>query len=272
MSISLSQTPLRFPLNPLSSRDGASPSRTDLPAIRLRRVGPRTTEEFIKVAETRQERQAAFRLVHDIYVRSGLIEPQPSGMRVTRHHLADGTDVLIAKRGGRVSFTLTLVRDADQGLPLDSLFAREVRSMRAEGLRLAEVSCLANADRGGDRKRQFERFVGMISLALQAARRRGVDRLLLAVHPRHARVYQRMFGCAACSQVKEYAAVRGNPAILCMHDFARTDETRYPLYEKIYGPRYAPWQLDGARMAEAERRFFAGSVAADGGDFIPMAA
>lgn len=53
---------------------------------------------------------------------------------------------------------------------------------------------------------------------------------------------------------------------------SRTDETRYPLYEKIDGPRYAPWQRDGARMAEAERRFFAGAVAADSGDFIPMAA
>lgn len=272
MAFSISQTPLRFPLNPLSARRGASSSRTDLPSIRLRKVGPGTTDELIKVAETRQERQAAFRLVHDAYVRSGLIKPQPSGMRVTRHHLGEGTDVLIAKRGGRVSFTLTLVRDADQGLPLDSLFAREVRAMRAEGLRLAEVSCLANRERDGDRKEQFGRFVSMISLALQTARRRGVDRLLLAVHPRHAKIYQRMFGCEACSRVKEYAAVRGNPAILCMHDFARSDETRYPLYEKIYGARYAPWQLDGARMTESERRFFAGAVSANAGVFIPMAA
>ncbi len=112
----------------------------------------------------------------------------------------------------------------------------------------------------------------MISLTLQTARRRGVDRLLLAVHPRHAKVYQRLFGCVRCSDVREYAAVRGNPAVLCMHDFAALDRTRYPLFGQVYGPRYTPWQMDGARMTDAERDRLAATISAETDAFVPMAA
>ena len=40
-------------------------------------------EVTYKVAETRQEREAAFRLLHQAYVERALMEPRPSGMRVT---------------------------------------------------------------------------------------------------------------------------------------------------------------------------------------------
>ena len=230
------------------------------------------SSEVLKVTETRGERESAFRLVHDVYCESGLIAPDPMGLRVMRHHLSDDTEVLIAKRNGQVSFTLTLVRDAEFGLPLDSLFADEVDDMRARGVRLAEVSCLATRGDLLDKKARFEMFVRMISLTLQTARRRGVQRLLLAVHPRHAKVYQRLFGCVRCSDVKEYAAVQGNPAVLCMHDFAALDRTRYPLFDQIYGPNYDPWQMDGSRMTEAEKCYFESATRSKAEAFIPMAA
>lgn len=237
-----------------------------------RKGSSRDDDLVLKVADTRHEREQAFRLVHDVYRRAGLISESASGMRVMRHHLADGTDVLVAKHDRRVAFTLTLVRDAEFGMPLESLFADEVDSMREQGLQLAEVSCLASRGDGSDKKQRFELLVRMISLTLQTARRRGVQRLLLAVHPRHAKVYQRLFGCVPCSEVKEYAAVQGHPAVLCMHDFAALDGTGYPLYDQIYGPAYRPWQLDGARMCDAEKAGLEQAVFASPSDFIPMAA
>ncbi len=226
----------------------------------------------MKVAETPEERASAFRLVHDVYSEAGLIPSAPTGMRVMQHHLADGTEVLIAKRQGQVRFTVSLVRDAEFGLPLDSLFADEVDQMRADGIRLAEVSCLACDGESSNKQQRFEMLVKMISLTLQTARRRGVERLLLAVHPRHAKVYQRLFGCVPCSDVKQYAAVQGNPAVLCMHDFKHLDRTGYPLYHQIYHPRYAPWQMDGSRMTDAEKRSIEQALSATTEAFVPMAA
>ena len=40
----------------------------------------------VKLAETREELEACFRLLHDAYVASGFMRPDPSGMRVTIYH------------------------------------------------------------------------------------------------------------------------------------------------------------------------------------------
>lgn len=228
---------------------------------------------MMKVSETQAERTAAFELVHDVYSRAGLTADSGTNMRVLKHHLLDTTDVLVASREGEINFTVTLIRDGENGLPSESLFAKQIHAMRSQGLRLAEVSCVASSSgEDADKKQRFEMFVRMISLTIQSARRRGIERLLLAVHPRHAKLYQRLFGCLPCSDVKQYDAVQGNPAILCTHDFAELDQQRYPLYKKIYDASYDPWQLDGTRMSSEEKRFFKQALSDHTSQFVPMAA
>jgi len=226
----------------------------------------------MKVVDRHTEREQAFQLAHKVYCRAGLTEDNRVGKRVMRHHLLDTTDVLIAKLNGQVNFTVTLVGDGDFGLPMESLFADEVDSMRSQGVSMAEVSCLASSIDPDQKRLRFETLVSMISLLIQTARMRGIDRLMLAVHPKHAKVYERLFGCVRCSEVREYAAVRGNPAVLCIHDFADLDKKRYPLFDQIYGPVYAPWQLDGAPMSEAEKFYFEGFLPAGEYEVVPMAA
>lgn len=226
----------------------------------------------LKVTETKQEREAALRLVHQTYCRSGLAASNGNGLRVMKHHLATSTEILIASQSNKVLFTTTLVRDGEVGMPLESLFAEEVAELRSQGAKLAEVSCLATDLGVTDKRHRFELLVEMFSLIAQTARRRGVDRLLLAVHPRHAKAYERMFGCVRVSAVKEYAAVQDNPAVLCVHDFAASDKDRYPFYDRIYGRKLAPWQLDGTRMSDDEREYFAKAISAKVPDMLPMAA
>ena len=189
-----------------------------------------------------------------------------------KHHLVDTTDVMVSKRMGTVDFTATLVRDGIFGLPAESLFVDEIQSIRSQGLQLAEVSCLASDGESLSKKDRVERLIAMIGLTIHVARRRGVDRLLLAVHPRHAKVYRRMFGCVICSDVREYEAVQGNPAVLCMHDFEQLDVDKYSLYDKVYGETPDPWTLDGTRMSQAEKKFFAGVIQEHAGRLVPMAA
>ena len=40
----------------------------------------------LKIAESREELEACFKLLHDAYVSSGFMTPDPSGMRVTIYH------------------------------------------------------------------------------------------------------------------------------------------------------------------------------------------
>ena len=225
-----------------------------------------------KVAETRNERKRAFRLVYDVYHKAGLMAENPRRMRVTAHHLLESTDVLVARQGEDVLLTISSVRDGALGLPVESIFPGEVDAMRREGLNLAEVSCVASCVPTPSKKLRFEILVRMMSIMAQQAQRYHVDRLLLAVHPRHAKVYQRLFGCKIISGEKSYAAVQDNPAVLCSHDFAELEIRKYPLYDAIQGPNYEPWQLRGTRMSDDEIEYFSAAIDRDMEHIVPMAA
>src|SRR6266550_2722681 len=56
-------------------------------------VGHRTSDITYKIAATRREREAAFRLVYETYLRAGLEQPKPHGMRVMSYHMLPTTDI-----------------------------------------------------------------------------------------------------------------------------------------------------------------------------------
>jgi hypothetical protein len=96
-----------------------------------------------KLAETRDELEQAFQVLHDAYVGQGYMDPHPSGMRVTKYHALPTTAVLVAKDldTGLVVATVSIVRNTALGLPLDSIFPME--ELKSKYRHLAEVSSLA---------------------------------------------------------------------------------------------------------------------------------
>ena len=51
----------------------------------------------LKIAETKEELEACFSLLHDAYVESGFMKPDPSGMRLSIYHALPTTTTLCAK-------------------------------------------------------------------------------------------------------------------------------------------------------------------------------
>jgi hypothetical protein len=51
----------------------------------------------LKIADTQEELEACFTLLHDAYVGSGFMTPELSGMRVTIYHALPTTTTLCAK-------------------------------------------------------------------------------------------------------------------------------------------------------------------------------
>jgi hypothetical protein len=222
-----------------------------------------------KTASNRAEREAAFRLVHHAYTRVGLMEPNAFGMRVTPYHLLPTSDVFLAVVEAEVICTLSLIGDGEMGIPMEAIYDDEIQQLRTRGVNFAEVSCLA--DRRLNQIRQMPVLVRLISLMLQYARYNSVDEVLLAVHPRHERYYNRFFGCRRFGELKSYPSVLDNPAVACTHEFVRLDEERYPMYEKVYGFRYPTIQLQRQPMLEADREYFR-PAAEQGSVYVPAAA
>ena len=212
----------------------------------------------MKVAATRDERRGAFELVYQSYLRAGLCAENRCGMRFTPYQLLDTTDIIIAKLRGDVISTVSLVRDGELGLPMEEIYPDEVARRRDAGLRLAEVSCLA--DRRQSASRFFQLFCELSRVMAQLANQVGVDELLVSVHPRHAPLYRRYMAFEQIGDRREYPTVCGNPAVALSLNFAHAQEHRPSSWEKFFGEPLPADVLVSCPISDEDREHFLSSA------------
>jgi hypothetical protein len=166
-----------------------------------------------KVAETRDELEAAYRLVHDIYVQEGYADAHPSRMRVNLRYALPTTTTFVGIHQGRVVITMTLIGDSPLGLPMDAIFSRELYRLRKEDRFLAEVSALAS-DPAYRKGTQALALYSNKIMWLYAIHNLKVDDLVIAVNPKHRWVYQTLILFEPISSgVKSYHYVKDAPAV-----------------------------------------------------------
>lgn len=204
-----------------------------------------------KIASRREEYCAAFGLVYKAYVRAGLSVRHPYRMRVTPYHLLPTSEVFIAVKEGEVISTVSLIRDGELGLPMESVYSKEVARFREHGYSVAEVSCLADHRQG--QKRSVPVVMRLMSLMAQCAKRRGVDQLLIAVHPRHAKFYQFFAAFEPIGDEKPYRTVCDNPAVAMALDLSWAPIDHPHLYAKFFGTPFPEKVLDYRPMSDELR-------------------
>lgn len=184
----------------------------------------------LKIAETKEELEACFRLLHDAYVGSGFMVPDPSGMRVTIYHALPSTTTLCAKYDDQVVGTLSLIRESAIGFPLQRIF--DLTSVRAKEGNIAEVSALAVHPRfrrtGGTILFPLMKFMYEYCTAFFDTRH-----LVIAVNPRHIEMYESLlfFRRLTANVVENYDFVNGAPAIGAALDLKAAPE----IFRKAYG-------------------------------------
>lgn len=151
-------------------------------------------------------------MLYHSFHRSGLCPGNPAELRVLPYHLSPQTQVFVGEHQGQVCGTISLVLDEGSGLPLEGVFRDSVQPIRDSGRRVAEFASLAIDPAYPQSKTKS--FSQLTSTAVAFARHHGVDELLAAVHPRHARFYQRVMGFRCLSDVVPYAGVLDHPAVL----------------------------------------------------------
>jgi N-acyl-L-homoserine lactone synthetase len=208
----------------------------------------RTAEAVVKIASCAGDWISAFALIYDAYVRSDLALPNPCRLRVTPYQLLPTTEILIATHRNRVICTMSLVRDGLLGLPLEDVYAEQVAWRRQQGIHVAEVSCFA--DHQPDQKAGFSVTVALMSLIAQCAKSRGVDELLIAIHPRHAPFYERFLGFATIGEERTYATVRNHPAVAMSLDLNRLADTHPRSYARLFGTTFPSAALAHHAMPE----------------------
>lgn len=166
----------------------------------------------LKVAETREELEDCFRLLHDAYVASGFMAPDPSGLRVTPCHALPTTTTLCAKWEGRVVGTVSVIREGVFGFPMQSAF--DLDPVRRQAGQIAQISALAVhpefRNTGGSILFPLMKFTREYSVKLFDTRH-----LVIAVHPSQIDLYESLlfFERLGGAPVAAYDFANGAPAV-----------------------------------------------------------
>ena len=129
---------------------------------------------------------AAYRLVHDVYLGTGYIKAEPSGMRLRIFETTSETATFVAKVDGRVVGVLSIVGDSPElGLPSDSAFKPELDALRKTGARLCEATNQAVADE----YRKTAVPTELMRCAVAHMTKAGYDEAIATVSPNHNGFY-----------------------------------------------------------------------------------
>jgi len=184
----------------------------------------------LKIAETQDELESSFRLLHDAYVDSGFMKPDPSGLRVTIYHALPTTTTLCAKWDGEVVGTISLIRESAFGFPLQKIF--DLTRVRQKAGNLAEVSALAVHP-------AFRKTGGAILFPLMkfmyeyATQYFDTRHLLIAVNPNRIEMYESLlfFERLTTNVVDNYDFANGAPAVGAFLDLKHAPTTMERAYK-----------------------------------------
>ena len=183
----------------------------------------------LKIADSQEELEACFKLLHDAYVSSGFMTPDPSGMRVTIYHALPTTTTLCAKLDDQVIGTISLIRESAIGFPLQRIF--DLSEVREKAGYIAEVSALAIHPK-------FRRTGGTILFPLMKFMYEycttffDTRHLVIAVNPRHIEMYESLlfFRRLNAKTVENYDFVNGAPAVGATLDLKHAPEIMRKAY------------------------------------------
>lgn len=189
----------------------------------------------VQIAAVESEWREAFELVARNYKAAGYEGSASCKVRFTPYHALPDSRTFVAKHENSVLMTMTLVADNRLlGLPLESIYRDEVRALRRQRRRMAEVISLAADERL--RQREFPHvFRALIRLMKQYHVTHGGDTWLITVNPRHATFYTKGLGFEQLGPQRQYAAVQGHPALAYFLDCELMKKNAPKMYETIFG-------------------------------------
>jgi hypothetical protein len=220
-------------------------------------MAPNTTGTTIERATTVEDLRKAYRLVHEVYLGTGYLRPEPAGMRLRIFETSSETATFVAKKGDRVVGVLSVVGDSpDLGLPSDAAFKPELDVLRASGARLCEMTNQVVADEF----RKTPVTIELMRCALAHSLKAGYDESVAAVSPSHSAFYDLMqfrpfgsersysqklhdpvvaltldlnwyrqapIGLNSAEQYIHHAATTGNPFVPLVGDWAKQARRRF---------------------------------------------
>ena len=171
-----------------------------------------------RTAVTPEDREEAIKLVTDVYTAEGYIDPsadRPAG--ISDYINQPQSTTVMAYVDDWFCGTITIVRDSDQGLPMDVIYHDELAGFREQQVALAEVCQFAVLQKPTDHEKLSHRTnldvsLGLLSHTIHLALSEQIACLCFTINPKH-QLFYRSLGCEQIGEEKSYPFVNNAPAL-----------------------------------------------------------
>ncbi len=179
-----------------------------------------------------QDLEQVYRLVHDGYVQRGYCSPQEDGLLRHGQHLdeLDTTLTLGAFQNDMLIGTVSVTRDGDYTMPVDSVFAEEYAAIRRENASLAVIWRLATHH---DYREEPRLVMNLIQAVIHHKVRSGINVSVCTLHERHERIYRRLFKMSVVGRSQEINSFDNVPAVLMRWDLKNCDSRWLPSDQSV---------------------------------------
>lgn len=167
------------------------------------------------------ELKAAYALVYQEYLSRKLCVPNAENMFYNAYSFVPGSRTFLLRKDEKLLGTMCLVADSPMGIPMETIFPEEIKSLRAQGKKIAEVGALAlNSQHVNMKQYSFKNFQKQAYLyklyktMFDYARASDkVTDFIIGCHPRHEFLYKYL-NFETISPAKAYHGANAAPAVL----------------------------------------------------------
>ena len=167
----------------------------------------------IKLANTLEEREAAYRLAYKIYLGKGYIKENSDQWLVKKQDANSETATLIVQDlDKKVVGTVTMLFDGVDSVPAENIYAQEIKQLRLHQEKIVEISRLAIDN---DHRKAKEILILLFNyLYIFSAKVKKYTCLTIEVNPRHKEYYRTLLCFDEIGDIKPCPNVQDAPAVL----------------------------------------------------------
>lgn len=166
--------------------------------------------QVVQVAQSLEQVERAWRLVHDTYAGLGLINPNAHQVHVVPEAVHPAAAVITHEVENQTRATLTVMPDCRAGLPLDCIYPTELAQLRSAGQRLVEIGLLADTSTRATQSAKV--IIEMMRHAFWFAWLHKAN-IVVGVHPHHVGFYCRYFGFQCFGEASTHPTVNHWPVV-----------------------------------------------------------
>lgn len=169
----------------------------------------------IKLANTLEEREAAYRLAYKVYRDKGYVKENQYGWLIKDHDANPETATLIVQDIEKnVVGSITMIFEGKYSIPAKSIYAKEISALKAKNEKIVEISRLVIDSKHRNGKEILAILFNYLYIFSRLVKK--YTCLTIEVNPRHKEFYRLLLGFEVIGEEKPCPNVQNAPAILLM--------------------------------------------------------